>query len=276
MSLGSLQTVLFTSRLSLNFPKRISILKEIALGMNYLHSLKPPFIHRDLKSGNVLLDENLTVKVSDFGLSSIKHLDEHGDEIQGPVGSPYYMAPEILLDKPYDTKADVYSFSIVMWETLTNEDPYQGEFNSYDEMLEGITFDGIRPRIPEWFPVGVTALITKCWNADPSQRPSFAEILQSNWFDHILLDYMISDPMGRDFWKSCFLDKLQVGVDEFLQALCRYCSVPYREQADSIRLLKSLISTQTSTGIALVTLESWNSVLNWYGPYSQPMDFGNH
>ena len=120
--MGSLQDVLFSKGIRLSFQQRITILKSIALGMNWLHNLKPPFLHRDLKSGNILvrmrstsvdtddwlslhrsslttkqttehpsmclallqLDNSFNVKISDFGLSSVRTLDEDGQRLEGP------------------------------------------------------------------------------------------------------------------------------------------------------------------------------------------------
>jgi serine/threonine protein kinase len=158
------------------------------------------------------------VKISDFGLSSVKTLDETGERIEGPsmsikrrerrkrqtqsllmhvawlvVGSPFYMAPEVLLDKGFDAPCDVYSFSIIMWETVANEEPYKGEFESYEEMVESITVDGHRPPIPDWFPAGMTSLIQRCWDVEPSNRLTFKDILAQNWYVHPLDLWLMVD-----------------------------------------------------------------------------------
>src|SRR3989338_4472771 len=90
---GSLCDALFQRKVALPFPRKMAILKDVAQGMNWLHSLRPPLVHRDLKTGNVLLDDQWRAKVSDFGLSAIRSLDPDGNPLSAPdqqrVGSPF-------------------------------------------------------------------------------------------------------------------------------------------------------------------------------------------
>jgi len=273
LPMGSLQDVLFAKNVHMDMKKRLTILKEVAQGMNWLHSLKPPFLHRDLKTGNILLDQHLSARISDFGLASVKRLDENGQRVEGPVGSPFYMAPEILLDKPYDTKADVYSFSIVIWETLAHKDPYEGEFETYEEMVEGITMDGMRPEILPWFPVGIVALLEQCWDTIPENRPSFAQILQQSWFDHILVDYCIpNSPLANQFWKIHFLEKVEVSVDDFLNTLRIFCGVNYPNDHPYLKLWQFLVARASNNGLLNVNISDFECAVSWYGPMQQPME----
>lgn len=91
-------------------------------------------MHRDLKSLNLLLTEPITgpndfvqVKVSDFGLS--RGFDAESstkNNLTGMAGTYHWMAPEVLSSKPYSTKADVYSYGIVLWEILSRCTPFKG------------------------------------------------------------------------------------------------------------------------------------------------------
>ena len=85
-----------------SFRVRMTMAKQCAQGMNWLHQ-QTSLLHLDLKTPNLLVDENFNVKIADFGLSKYK-----SEELNKRVGSPYFMAPEMLLSKPYDSKADVY------------------------------------------------------------------------------------------------------------------------------------------------------------------------
>jgi serine/threonine protein kinase len=154
------------------------------------------------------VDENWKVKVADFGLSSVKSLDEDGNRVTGAVGSPFYMAPEVLVDKEYDDKADVYSFSIIVWEVLTNEEPYKDEFENYDELVEAITLDNQRPGIPNWFTPSLRDLVQSCWDDSPTNRPSFEEILSKQLIDHATIDFILREQHANAFWKAEFIDRV--------------------------------------------------------------------
>ena len=89
---------------------------QCALGVEYLHSLKPKaLIHRDLKSPNLLLvDRGLTLKICDFGTACDKQTIMTNNK-----GSAAWMAPEVFEGNTYTEKCDVFSWGIVMWETIT-------------------------------------------------------------------------------------------------------------------------------------------------------------
>jgi serine/threonine protein kinase len=84
----------------------------------YLHTRHVPIVHRDLKSENILLTENFTVKICDFGMARLKLHSTHIETQHANAGTPAWMAPEVLRGEHFDEKADVYSFSIILWEIL--------------------------------------------------------------------------------------------------------------------------------------------------------------
>ncbi|GAM26026.1 hypothetical protein SAMD00019534_092010, partial [Acytostelium subglobosum LB1] len=176
MSRGSLYRMLHDRSVIIDWMRMKSIALDIAKGMNYLHCCDPIIIHRDLKSHNLLVDEHFRVKISDFGLSTRfkQHLDKK--TTMTPVGTPCWTAPEVLRNDPYTEKADIFSYAIVLWELATREDPYEGMPTF--QIVISVGQHKLRPIMPAHVPAPFTRLITECWSEDPSQRPSFNDIVK--------------------------------------------------------------------------------------------------
>ncbi|KAJ1702912.1 hypothetical protein LUZ63_002691 [Rhynchospora breviuscula] len=86
------------------------------------------------------------------------------------------MAPEVIEHEPYDHKADVFSFAVMMWELLTGKIPY--EYLTPLQAAVGLVQKGLRPTIPKNANPEIAKLIKRCWQQDPTKRPDFAEILE--------------------------------------------------------------------------------------------------
>ncbi|GAM23944.1 hypothetical protein SAMD00019534_071190 [Acytostelium subglobosum LB1] len=158
----------------------LKLAMDIAQGMNFLHSCKPMVIHRDLKSANILIGgqsmDTLVAKVSDFGLS-VRHIDK---EVKGrKVWNWRWLAPEIIKNMQYTEKIDIYSYSMVIWELITREVPFEEFFAElkWNNVIEDKIIGGLRPTIPATCPEAMANLMRDCWHDDPKLRPSFADII---------------------------------------------------------------------------------------------------
>ncbi|KAK8872167.1 hypothetical protein M9Y10_007929 [Tritrichomonas musculus] len=155
--------------------RKLICIYGIASGMAYLH--KNNVIHRDLKPENILMDSHLNPKITDFGLSKITDTISESLNIQsqsGYKGSPLYMAPEILSAEMYSKASDVYAFSLIVYQLMTNLVPFEG-VNFFNLMMK-IT-KGDRPLIPETLPKTYKSFIESCWSESPEDRPTFEEII---------------------------------------------------------------------------------------------------
>ncbi|PSS33733.1 Serine/threonine-protein kinase [Actinidia chinensis var. chinensis] len=155
--------------------RRLNMACDVAKGMNYLHQLKPPIVHRDLKSPNLLVDSKYTVKVCDFGLSRSKANTFLSTKTA--AGTLEWMAPEILRDEPSDEKSDVYSFGVILWELVTLQQPWRNL--DPRQVVVAVGFKGKRLEIPSKVNPQVASLIEACWTNEPWKRPSFSFIMKS-------------------------------------------------------------------------------------------------
>jgi len=176
MSRGSLQSVLHDTTIVLPWSIKRQMMLDAAAGMSYLHLSTPVIVHRDLKTQNLLVDQNWQIKVADFGLSKILGDLRDPPSTMTSVGTPSYAAPEILSKQKYGPPADVYSFAIILWEMSTRATPYPG-LTAFQVILQ-VSNDNMRPIIPLNVPSPWAHLIRRCWISFPDQRPSFVEVHQ--------------------------------------------------------------------------------------------------
>eukprot|EP00112_Aurelia_sp_Birch-Aquarium-sp1_P004767 Seg1541.1 transcript_id=Seg1541.1/GoldUCD/mRNA.D3Y31 product="Tyrosine-protein kinase CSK" protein_id=Seg1541.1/GoldUCD/D3Y31 len=140
---------------------------DVCDGMSYLEKRK--IVHRDLAARNVLLMEDMTAKVSDFGLA--KNLDADSETDMLPVK---WTAPEAIKHKRYSTESDVWSFGVLLWEIYSfGRNPYpRVPLKDVSAKVE----KGYRMEIPDGCPNTIYVLMQRCWNLDPLRRPSFKSL----------------------------------------------------------------------------------------------------
>ncbi|EME27357.1 Serine/threonine-protein kinase EDR1 [Galdieria sulphuraria] len=167
--------------LPLSWRQRVFMCIDAARGLNYLHQHHPPIVHRDLKSLNLLVSENLTVKVSDFGLSRVRNRTFLTSRHCG--GTPEWTAPEVLRSEQHNEKADVYSFGVIMWEMITRKVPFEGMTSM--QIIAAVGFRKQKlppPLIPSPLPPNLSGMhryvdvMESCF-AEPDKRPSMSHIL---------------------------------------------------------------------------------------------------
>ncbi|KAM3230616.1 hypothetical protein ACQJBY_061039 [Aegilops geniculata] len=169
---GSLYKILHRPGCQIDEKRRIKMAIDVAKGMNCLHTSVPTIVHRDLKSPNLLVDNNWNVKVCDFGLSRLKHSTFLSSK--STAGTPEWMAPEVLRNEQSNEKCDVYSFGVILWELATLRMPWGG-MNPM-QVVGAVGFQDRRLDIPKEIDPLVARIIWECWQKDPNLRPSFAQL----------------------------------------------------------------------------------------------------
>ncbi|KAK9268801.1 hypothetical protein L1049_000850 [Liquidambar formosana] len=144
---------------------------DVARGMAYVHGLG--LIHRDLKSDNLLIFTDKSIKIADFGVARIEVQTEG---MTPETGTYRWMAPEMIQHRPYTQKVDVYSFGIVLWELITGMLPFQNM--TAVQAAFAVVNKGVRPIVPnDCLPV-LSEIMTRCWDANPDVRPPFTEVVR--------------------------------------------------------------------------------------------------
>ncbi|XP_028766771.1 protein kinase and PP2C-like domain-containing protein isoform X2 [Neltuma alba] len=257
----------------------LMIIIQLAKALQYLHNLG--ILHRDVKPANILLDENLYPHLTDFGLAeykndlkrvSLENWKSSGKPTGGfhkknMVGTLIYMAPEILKKELHTEKSDVYSFGVTINELLTGVVPYTDlraeaqahtvlEMNYTEQQLTAaVVSDGLRPVLAaqeSGVPSRLLALIQRCWDAKPENRPSFDDIVKE-------LDSIIERRRDGDdgHLRPCKLRDNQVvdGSNNHLQA--------YQESINW-STLGELLSKRSSSGTD-------SKLRTWHRAFDEPL-----
>lgn len=159
-------------RSKFNSNQKLAICGQVAAGMEYLSLLK--FTHKDLAARNIMVGKDLQVKIGFLSLSYDLYSAEYYrfNNLQIPLR---WMSPEAIFDDEFSEKSDVWSFGVLIWEIYTfGQMPYHDRSN--EEVLKGIR-DDLRLPKPENCSKIVLEVMEKCWEGNPLNRPSFAEMV---------------------------------------------------------------------------------------------------
>lgn len=157
--------------------KRLKLMNNITMGVNYMHSLK--IGHRDIKPENILIHIDQEgaeeAKLCDFGFAK----EMKNKKVRR--GSPAYMAPEILnKTQPFTIKSDIFSLGITFWELTTNKEPYAEHLFTKNNDVEAFTKyikNGGRETTKKIY-APLANLIKQCWDKEPEKRPEGKEVLE--------------------------------------------------------------------------------------------------
>ncbi|XP_062168485.1 LRR receptor-like serine/threonine-protein kinase FEI 2 [Alnus glutinosa] len=210
MAMGSLDDFLHEhgpEERSLNWGARLRVALGSARGIAYLHhDCCPKIVHRDIKSSNILLDENLEPRVSDFGLAKLL-VDEDAHVTTVVAGTFGYLAPEYLQSGRATEKSDVYSFGVLLLELVTGKRPTDPSFvkrglnvvgwmnmllkqNQLEEVVDKRCADTDMETLE-----AILEIAARCTDANPDDRPSMSQVLQ-------LLEQEIMSPCPSEFYES--------------------------------------------------------------------------
>jgi serine/threonine protein kinase len=165
--------------------------QQILLGLEYLHA--HGIVHRDIKGGNILVDDAGRVKLADFGASTKVMFDET-QETQTIKGTPYFMAPEVLSQSKYGRKGDIWAVGCTVIQMLTGEPPWKS--NNLQSIIQLHLLLSNRPEGPppvdRPIPEILHDFLVTIFKTDPRNRPTASELLQHPF----LSDDFLEDSMG--------------------------------------------------------------------------------
>eukprot|EP00764_Aduncisulcus_paluster_P010436 gnl/Carplike_NY0171/3635_a4910_338.p1 GENE.gnl/Carplike_NY0171/3635_a4910_338~~gnl/Carplike_NY0171/3635_a4910_338.p1 ORF type:complete len:546 (+),score=49.03 gnl/Carplike_NY0171/3635_a4910_338:133-1638(+) len=143
---------------------------QMCLGLQSLH--KKHILHRDLKSANIFINDDKTIKIGDLGVARV--LKGKNSLAKTSIGTPYYISPEIWRNVPYDAKSDIWSLGCLLYEMLTFKHPFDGR-----DMrgLAHAVLQGKYHPIPSRYSRELASIVAWCLQRDSSKRPSIDEIL---------------------------------------------------------------------------------------------------
>ncbi|CAG9310350.1 unnamed protein product [Blepharisma stoltei] len=148
-----------------------NVLIQLLRGLKVLHELD--VLHRDLKSANVFLNKDGTVKLGDMNVSKVAKQGL----LYTQTGTPYYASPEVWKDKPYDYKSDMWSLGCVVYEAATLNPPFKAE--DMNGLFQKV-IKGEYPPIPRMFSKELSKVIGQLLQVEPSARPSCEQLLKSS------------------------------------------------------------------------------------------------
>lgn len=174
------------------FPEQqvLDWLVQMCLALKYCHDRK--LLHRDIKTQNIFLTADNRIKIGDFGIARV--LQNTLDYAKTVVGTPYFMSPELVQEKPYNNKSDIWSVGCVMYELLTHKHAFDAE------NMKGLVVKilrGLYPPISGTYSAELRRLVDMMLERDPRKRPSASSLLRKSFLRPTLRKFMSEEELVK-------------------------------------------------------------------------------
>lgn len=219
VSCGSIQALIKTMGGPLDERVIRKYARQILLGLAYLHSRDPPVVHRDIKSANVLVETTGNVKLADFGCSKVFSDLLEGSEYNSVLGTPHWMAPEVIRQEGAGLAADIWSFGCTVLEMATGQPPWSNIRDPTAVMFHVASSNDL-PQIPDALSDVGKDFLRLCLQRDPAKRPSAEELLAHSFVssDHVTNASLRDMQNSEEYFNSLVTQSLST-MPQFLSVL---------------------------------------------------------
>eukprot|EP01091_Cochliopodium_minus_P011858 TRINITY_DN3470_c0_g1_i2.p1 TRINITY_DN3470_c0_g1~~TRINITY_DN3470_c0_g1_i2.p1 ORF type:complete len:571 (-),score=154.03 TRINITY_DN3470_c0_g1_i2:45-1757(-) len=238
---------------------------KIAKGLCWLHSQDPIILHNDLKPANILLTRELEPKICDFGFSFMKN--KQSKVLTSDVrGTALYMAPEVLTNSLFDETADIYSYTLILWQIITGNQIFDDIVNF--NQLKAKHYHGQRPDVSN-VPSPLKELIERGWHKVASMRPPAKLIIEQ--LNDIIVELTI--PSNNDeavqFWKEYCSGEVTVNWEDFKKKLSRFLGLPFNEKTQQqLQHVQQFLNIDSE-----ILLNKFGELVQCFGPFNSSGKF---
>lgn len=198
---GDLQKYLKETKKYLKEEQILNWFTQICLAIKHVHDRK--ILHRDLKSQNIFLTKSDFIKLGDFGIARV--LGHTKDVAKTVVGTPYYLSPEIIENRPYSFASDIWSLGVLLYEMCCLRPPFDA--GSLHELASKI-LKGKYSAIPSFYSENMTLLINTLLKVNPKDRPNINQILKFPLLSDRVASFLDEDTFKDEFSHTIIHNKM--------------------------------------------------------------------